>query len=474
LLVYVDVARMPVRQVGATWAIGRDEVGAAVDRLDATSVLFVITVEGERALLVARLDGVAPGDATIVDRDITHLLPRLGCAGVDAVAMWANVPRVLPPSDVDVLSYLPSPAQPVALPPPQPPIVRDAVADGLRAAIYGDLASDAARMVFADYLQQRGEPWGELIALQLARRGTDLPVHPREQELLSLCASTAAGPLAPYLRDDLRLRRGFLAACATDGVPASLHDDPTWTTVEDVETSDVALLRSPRLVSLRRVRVPGDALAELAETEHELPIEIAVGPSTWDGELGIAFADPARWDAVLDVGALSRLRALGIANQDLPASWIDCFLASRLGRQLLHLDVFVTDPAQAPAWLRVFDAGVLRLLTVRMLLFVGDSPVADAHQARPVVQGQLAMVCIGVQRQLDARRFVVQVSEPCTGGAIGQVLQLVRGLRANAREIELNDLGKPRRVRDRQRGLFAALRHEISRVLPIVGAALAP
>src|SRR5262249_13335971 len=152
------------------------------------------------------------------------------------------------------------------------------IADRLRAAIYADLGSDAARMVLADYLQERGDPWGELIALQLARRGTGDPALPREAELLAQCAPASAGPLPPYLRPGFVVRRGFVAACATipDKLPDHIVHDVAWSTVEDLETSELALLESPALASVRRVGVSGAAMVALAKSEHELPYETIV------------------------------------------------------------------------------------------------------------------------------------------------------------------------------------------------------
>src|SRR5207248_7122270 len=39
----------------------------------------------------------------------------------------------------------------------------------LLAAVYADPESDEPRAVYADWLQERGDPWGELIALQLSK-----------------------------------------------------------------------------------------------------------------------------------------------------------------------------------------------------------------------------------------------------------------------------------------------------------------
>jgi hypothetical protein len=82
--------------------------------LDAQSALFVVTLEAGRAVLVAYLEGATAnrlGDAAVCDDDITHLLPRLGCVGPEDLPAWADLPRVLPPGDVDLLLARPPPAE---------------------------------------------------------------------------------------------------------------------------------------------------------------------------------------------------------------------------------------------------------------------------------------------------------------------------------------------------------------------------
>src|SRR5262245_53412328 len=107
---------LPDRVRGATWPVGAaDFRHAELDRLDDLSTLFVVTLEDDRAVLVAYLDGPRVGhdtlgDATVCDDDITYLLPRLGCERAADLPAWANLPRVLPPGDVDLLMYRPKPA----------------------------------------------------------------------------------------------------------------------------------------------------------------------------------------------------------------------------------------------------------------------------------------------------------------------------------------------------------------------------
>lgn len=69
----------------------------------------------------------------------------------------------------------------------------------LYAAVLAAPDDDAPRLVYADWLTERGDPWGELIALQIARTHTDTPeLAARERELL-----VGVPPSQTY-------RRGFL------------------------------------------------------------------------------------------------------------------------------------------------------------------------------------------------------------------------------------------------------------------------
>lgn len=115
-------------------------------------------------------------------------------------------------------------------------------ADDFLAAIWRDPADDGLREVFADWLLERGDPRGELIALQLGRaRGTASGEGAkRERELLAKHARAWMGPLEPAVHGtSFRFDRGFLYACkiawrrlvATPG----LAHHPAWATVREYE-----------------------------------------------------------------------------------------------------------------------------------------------------------------------------------------------------------------------------------------------
>jgi len=110
--------------------------------------------------------------------------------------------------------------------------------DELFAAVYAHPRDDQARSVLADLLQERGDPRGELIALQLARAVGKR--SKREAELLSRHAREWLGPIEPVvLKTGLVYERGFLAKCAVraDGIQHAerLVGRPEWRTVTDLD-----------------------------------------------------------------------------------------------------------------------------------------------------------------------------------------------------------------------------------------------
>ena len=128
----------------------------------------------------------------------------------------------------------------------------------LLAAIYADPAADEPRVVYADWLQERGDPRGEFIALQLRPSRGDLE-HRREAELLEAHWERWIRPLS-VARAHGTFERGFLARVNL----VRFTDDPAWSTV-------VA------------ARVPGHQVGWLHELERPLALTsltIEDGPDT--------------------------------------------------------------------------------------------------------------------------------------------------------------------------------------------------
>jgi uncharacterized protein (TIGR02996 family) len=108
----------------------------------------------------------------------------------------------------------------------------------LLAAVYADPIADAPRLVYADWLLERSDPRGELIALQCRLQRLDDAGHARIKELLAVHQAEWLAPLAPLvLAESTIFKRGFLAVCELDPSKrradlGSLATNPSWSTVE--------------------------------------------------------------------------------------------------------------------------------------------------------------------------------------------------------------------------------------------------
>ncbi len=78
----------------------------------------------------------------------------------------------------------------------------------LLAAIYDHPDDDGPRLVYADWLQERSDPRGEFIALQL-RGELDAAATKRERELVKKHGKAWLGPIAKALHSEVTWRRGF-------------------------------------------------------------------------------------------------------------------------------------------------------------------------------------------------------------------------------------------------------------------------
>ncbi len=128
------------------------------------------------------------------------------------------------------------------------------------AAIYADLDDDAVRQVFADWLLDRGDPRGELIALQLA--GVQLP---RQTILLNRHGRAWAGALDDALEPDRRIwERGFLVGGVLRHQPLDLAS-PAWAMVHTLElrrgSDQRAVVAELAVLRLRGLRGLDEAVA---------------------------------------------------------------------------------------------------------------------------------------------------------------------------------------------------------------------
>jgi uncharacterized protein (TIGR02996 family) len=146
----------------------------------------------------------------------------------------------------------------------------------LLAAVYANPDDLAARLVYADALNDLGDPRGELIARQCS--GDDA------RELLAVHRKTWLGALAPVLHPDGReFVNGFLTiARIRDVAPTKLRavvGDPMWSTVVQIDFvrgeagPATAIIKSPVMRALRGAHgLDSDAFAALCSSTRPLPL----------------------------------------------------------------------------------------------------------------------------------------------------------------------------------------------------------
>ena len=214
-------------------------------------------------------------------------------------------------------------------PPPEP------LPATLARAIAVDPSDEQARLVFADWLQSRGDPWGELLALEHAGRGV---------EARALFAAERQHFSGAFDDIDLQWQRGLPHV-------ATLRDEPPGCTAR----LD-ALLRLRAAPLLHELRVVGPSTRELVERINaQLPwlrhLFIWLGPEL---ELALPHLDHLRlWiddlagdrlDSLLAAPSLPSLRRLQLIGGNdeqlvLPAPLLVRLLASPLVRQLEQLAI---------------------------------------------------------------------------------------------------------------------------------------
>ncbi len=296
----------------------------------------------------------------------------------------------------------------------------------LHAAVVAAPADDAPRLVYADWLMQRGDPRGELIALQCAIARADAADEPIDPALLAREAVLVAAhdaewfvPLLDVVDATYELRRGFVEHAAADravdldavgpawaerapllrsiairGSMLSAPPTPAWARFEAIELQDVCYLTddevrsfadSPHLANLRRLHLNASlephltfALVDLAAPLVHLGLwnEPRYQQPVFDGMPLLARIAARGWPlrslflgscALPDLAALEHLRLerLALHGTRTPISAIHALAASRPTLTTLELDHDGGDPVpiDLPALLEALPA--LRRLSVR-------------------------------------------------------------------------------------------------------------
>lgn len=193
----------------------------------------------------------------------------------------------------------------------------------LLAAVFADPEVDAPRLVYADWLQERGDPRGAFIAAQCAHGRAE--AAPLEHEAAWL------GELAELLdpewrRTRTRFQRGFLShACLRRDLSAPRHralaQHPAWSTLVAVDGDVRAILR-PGLTALRRVGwgLDPEDFSAICALPYALGIErVHVAPG-WTPALELAVARA-------EAPVFQRLRSIDLRFEQDRCAW---FLESRL------------------------------------------------------------------------------------------------------------------------------------------------
>ncbi|MBK7399055.1 MAG: TIGR02996 domain-containing protein [Myxococcales bacterium] len=220
----------------------------------------------------------------------------------------------------------------------------------LLAAIVAAPDDDGPRLVYADWLQERGDKLGEWIAVEvgLARTPGDRKLVARRKALTRTHADRAAliAPVRPILQyGDWSYERGMLKRIEVQEIAVSdrpLLAHPRFATVEEIEflrTSDEDVLhwlRTPALPSLRRVRVDSIVFAALASGP---PVPTLRHVSTHAEQL------PPPDPTIADAPGLPSLCVLEFYSWSHPlAEWL---LDGALGRRLERL---VCEAERVKAW----------------------------------------------------------------------------------------------------------------------------
>lgn len=141
-------------------------------------------------------------------------------------------------------------AEPVSPEQARPQSANDAAL--VREAIYEDPDDDGTIRVWADLLEERGDPLAELVRLQLAPRRTKKQTT-RMEQLRKKHIGRLLGPLAPVVDPKTaRFQRGLLHAAkvrfATPEHKAQLLEHPFWRSVRFVQTANFHLEHLPSVV----------------------------------------------------------------------------------------------------------------------------------------------------------------------------------------------------------------------------------
>lgn len=336
----------------------------ALEPLRAGGKLFMVTVrsEKERLWLVGVLEKLTPKEGAWVAAeknrypiaDISELRSRITfengkgiTAKPGALGMSLQTPRVLAASDVELLlgavsggggAAAPAPATGGEAPTRTASKAEEAEHARLLAAVLAAPEDDAPRLVLADWLQERGDPRGELISIQcLLAAGPEFPTQrrslkQRERELLDEHGKSWSAPVAG-LAQEHTLRRGFIDevhAAAKKLLPAAAElfarEPVTFLDLGGLAKNDCKTIAgSAWLAQVRRLRLRGEiknpGVTALAASPHLLSLT-----SLNLGQSGIGSAGAG----ALAGARIRGLRSLSLSGNPLTDEGLVALLATPL------------------------------------------------------------------------------------------------------------------------------------------------
>jgi len=235
------------------------------------------------------------------------------------------------------------------------PVVADATEDQLLKEIFAAPAEDAPRLVYADWLTERGDPRGTFIRLQFTKNPTKAQ-GVEERRLLKANAARWLGPLEKVIWKPV-FERGFLASGSisfkTPKVRAELIDHPFWSTLREITgPADEDFLLGCALPDLRAVfdDLPARLVARMAVRDQPYALErLTVSPDPLDEEEAAALRSAP---------ALARVTHVSVSKGWHPdrVAWL---LSGALGERVRSIAVYSPD-SPVGAWLEA--AGALRSL----------------------------------------------------------------------------------------------------------------
>lgn len=231
----------------------------------------------------------------------------------------------------------------------------DAAGGELLAQVYADPEADAPRLVYADWATSQGDPHGELISLQFARRArpaTEAAIR-RERELLDHYLHRWLAPIRTAIRPfTARFDRGFLSTVTVEPF-AVIAARAEWATVVALELAYHDALPIEAFPALRELRnVTPRLLPQIAARPAKLVhLGLAPEPRTDPGLLiqrSMAAATAGRAQLPdLDGDSFPALRSLGIWGEPHEWTWL---WETTVGRQITAVEV--TQPWSGPSpWL---------------------------------------------------------------------------------------------------------------------------